>query len=311
MELFPASDDTQWELIKRVIEESDYYLVIVGGRYGSLGPTGKSFTEMEYDYAAKIGIPVLGFVRQDPENIPSKFVEKSEESQKMLESFRNKVLSRTCRHFIEPKDLGMAVLKSLMQEARIRPRVGWIRADQARSADDVNREIELKRALEEAKSEIDELERIIRDKETLHDEIPREQMAQGEDEFSFEIIYSNANKETFAEPVFLTWNEIIMAIGPSLFGYILKRPHPGGSYSFENSIEHKIRSKIIEKVATRKITLDAGRVDACIFHLKELGIIEFTEKKSANSETIRGITLTELGEREMTRLMVSKRAPLD
>src|SRR5665213_1127692 len=48
MELFPASDDTQWELIKRVIEESDYYVVIVAGRYGSLGPEGASYTEMEY-----------------------------------------------------------------------------------------------------------------------------------------------------------------------------------------------------------------------------------------------------------------------
>ncbi len=27
MELFPASDDTQWDLIKSVIEEADYYVV--------------------------------------------------------------------------------------------------------------------------------------------------------------------------------------------------------------------------------------------------------------------------------------------
>jgi hypothetical protein len=65
MELFPASDDTQWELIKRVIEESDCYVVIVAARYGSLGPEGRSYTEMEYDYAVERGIPVLGFVRPD------------------------------------------------------------------------------------------------------------------------------------------------------------------------------------------------------------------------------------------------------
>ena len=63
MELFPASDETQWELIKRVIEECDYYIVIVGGKYGSLGPNGKSYTEMEYDYAMETGLPVLGFVK--------------------------------------------------------------------------------------------------------------------------------------------------------------------------------------------------------------------------------------------------------
>src|ERR1700680_2418634 len=69
MELFPASDDTQWELIKRVIEESDYYIVIVSARYGSLGPEGLSYTEMEYDYAVMKGIPVLGFIRGDVGNV--------------------------------------------------------------------------------------------------------------------------------------------------------------------------------------------------------------------------------------------------
>ena len=37
MELFPASNKSQWEIIKRVIDESDFYLVIIAGRYGSIG----------------------------------------------------------------------------------------------------------------------------------------------------------------------------------------------------------------------------------------------------------------------------------
>ena len=37
MELFPASNKPQWEFIKSVIDESDFYLVIVAGRYGSEG----------------------------------------------------------------------------------------------------------------------------------------------------------------------------------------------------------------------------------------------------------------------------------
>lgn len=47
MELFPAADEESWELIKRFIAGCDYYVVIVGGRYGSVGPDGKSYTEME------------------------------------------------------------------------------------------------------------------------------------------------------------------------------------------------------------------------------------------------------------------------
>lgn len=51
MELFPAIDQEQFEFIKKVIDDCDYYLLIIGGRYGSLTNDGISFTEKEYDYA--------------------------------------------------------------------------------------------------------------------------------------------------------------------------------------------------------------------------------------------------------------------
>jgi|SRR5215467_5946303 len=40
MELFPSADDEQWEFIKGEIDSSDYYIVIVAGKYGSLAPDG-------------------------------------------------------------------------------------------------------------------------------------------------------------------------------------------------------------------------------------------------------------------------------
>ena len=40
MELFPAADEEQLNFIKRVIDDCDYYLLIVGGRYGSTDPKG-------------------------------------------------------------------------------------------------------------------------------------------------------------------------------------------------------------------------------------------------------------------------------
>src|SRR5450759_2359465 len=59
MELFPASTDDQWTLIQRVIDDCDYYLVIVGGRYGSMDVQGISYTEREYDYADPAPQPAL------------------------------------------------------------------------------------------------------------------------------------------------------------------------------------------------------------------------------------------------------------
>ena len=37
MEIFPAADEEQWEFIKKVISDCDYYILIIGGRYGSRG----------------------------------------------------------------------------------------------------------------------------------------------------------------------------------------------------------------------------------------------------------------------------------
>lgn len=65
MELFPAIDTEQFEFIKRVIDDCDYYLLIVGGRYGSISDDGISYTEKEYDYAISRNIPVIAFLHED------------------------------------------------------------------------------------------------------------------------------------------------------------------------------------------------------------------------------------------------------
>jgi hypothetical protein len=42
MELFPAADEEQWAFIRKVIDDCDYYILIVGGRYGSTTAEGIS-----------------------------------------------------------------------------------------------------------------------------------------------------------------------------------------------------------------------------------------------------------------------------
>jgi hypothetical protein len=276
MELFPASDDSQWELIKRVVEESDYYIVIVAGRYGSVGPEGLSFTEMEYDYAVEKGVPVLGFVRDNVGDIPFDNTEKSEKGRKKLEAFRSKVMSRTCRKYLTAPELGMAVLKSLMAEARIRPRVGWVRADQARSEEDVQRERKIIEELEAASERIEELEREIRDRVILGDEIPQELLAQGDDICALTVTFLDEGKKHVKEDIRLTWDELFKVIGPTIYGYILRKRTGYGenqSYPFQDNLEEHIRAKIIHRVQNRKIKIETSQLDACILQFKELGLL--------------------------------------
>ena len=65
MELFPASDEDQWALIKGVIDDSDYYVLVIGGRYGSTADDGISYTEMEFEYAKATKKPILAFIHQN------------------------------------------------------------------------------------------------------------------------------------------------------------------------------------------------------------------------------------------------------
>ena len=313
MELFPASDDTQWELIKRVVEESDYYIVVVAGRYGSVGPEGVSFTEMEYDYAVEKGLPVLGFVRDNIGDIPFDNTEKTDKGRKKLEAFRQKVMSRTCRKYSTASELGMAVMKSLMAEARIRPRTGWVRADQARSEEDVQRERKLSDELETAKELIGELEREIRDRAILGDEVPQEMLAQGDDFCEMTVTFQDRNKMHVREDIKLTWDEVFKVIGPTMYGYILRKRTGYGenpTFPFQDNLEEHIRAKIIDRVQNRKIRIETSQVDTCILQFKELGLLMFAESKQDDGQLFRGVTLTERGERRLTLLSTRRREPV-
>ncbi len=70
MESFPANDNEQLEFIKTIIKDCDYYVLIIGGRYGSLTSDGISYTEAEYNYAKELKIPVIAFIHKEPDNLP-------------------------------------------------------------------------------------------------------------------------------------------------------------------------------------------------------------------------------------------------
>lgn len=69
MEIFPAADEEQWEFIKKIIDDCDYYLLVIGGRYGTTAEEGISYTEKEYDYAIQKGLKVIAFLHKEPDAI--------------------------------------------------------------------------------------------------------------------------------------------------------------------------------------------------------------------------------------------------
>lgn len=134
MEMFPAIDMEQFEYIKSIIKESDYYILIIAGRYGTLANDGISYTEKEYDYAVKIGIPVLAFLKKEIETIPANKTDGDLKIKKKLLDFREKVgKNRLLQTWDTPYELKAKITLSLTQAFKIIPRIGWIRGNIVKS----------------------------------------------------------------------------------------------------------------------------------------------------------------------------------
>ena len=134
MEYFNASDQSQWDVIKSLIDECDYYVLIIAGRYGSVEPkSGKSYTQLEYEYARSIGVPTIAFLYNNPENLPNKDVEKEHVNE--LNNFKEEVKKHMVKYWNSPTNLSGQVVLSLNQLFKTHKRIGWIRADEKSSAE--------------------------------------------------------------------------------------------------------------------------------------------------------------------------------
>lgn len=135
MELFTASNQSQWSIIQKWIDESDIYMLILGGRYGSIEPTsGLSYTELEYDYALKQGKPLFAVIMKDEaleekvKKVGSSVLE-SNHPQK-LKDFKTKVLSYMSSFFEDNKDIKLAFHESVIGLQQENKLIGWVRADE-------------------------------------------------------------------------------------------------------------------------------------------------------------------------------------
>ena len=132
MELFPAADQQQLEYIQRIINRSDYYVVLVGARYGSLAENGLSYTENEFDYARSKGIPALAFLPADPTKIAVGKTEGDIVKREKLEAFKVKLKTgRIVEHWTNADDLCLKVVTAVAHAMNLTPRPGWIRGDQS------------------------------------------------------------------------------------------------------------------------------------------------------------------------------------
>ena len=134
MEYFTASDDNQWNVIQELIDCSDYYVLIIGKRYGSLIENGEyigiSYTHREFEYALSKGIPILAFIKSDEACFEGNSFETDSEKMRKLIDFTEEVKKgRLVKWFKTPGELSLQVIAALNNSFQKNDRPGWIRGD--------------------------------------------------------------------------------------------------------------------------------------------------------------------------------------
>lgn len=310
MELFPATDASAWELIEAVIDASDYYVLIIGGRYGSLDETGIGYTEKEYDYAHSTKKPIVPLLHKNPDNLPRDRTETEGSAWQMLLDFRKKVEKRhTCVYWTSPDELQAQVILGLNSAFLRKPGIGWIRANEVPS------DLELKETLA-MRRKITELEQQIATSST---EPPpgSDSLLQGNDEYPVEFKFDCRDKQdsfgensvTYEATIQPTWNGIFAAVAPSMINEAqdfklrteLKR-YFGGLADQAVRSNSKVRGKVLSQFRFEDFS-----IDTCVVQFRALGLIRESKKSRSVKDSSTYWTLTPFGDYQMVQLRALRR----
>ncbi len=306
MELFPAADDDQWTLIKGLIDDCDYYILIVGGRYGSVNPEGVSYTQMEYQYAIEQGIPVISFLHKNPENIPVGKSESEKALKKKLEDFKKIVQQKMCKYYESPIELGSIVSRSLVRLIKDKPQPGWVKATYLPTEDSTKEILELTKQVENLKLELE--------KSKTKAPEGTELLSQGDDKIEINFTFKaqgdwRVGSESYSVSTELSWNEIFGEISPLMIDETAERPI---RVKLNELIRNKTFNELSKKVkkderVPTEFSIKDTDYQTIKIQLRALNLMTESIRKRGVRDTTTYWTLTPYGDTVMTRLRAIKR----
>ena len=303
MELFPAANDDQWSLIKRVIDDCDYYILIIGGRYGSTNDEGKSYTQMEYEYAVSTGKPVIAFLHKNPDSIAVGKSEQDPEKKKKLEEFKELAKKKLVKYWEGPDNLGSVVSRSMIRLIKDNPAEGWVKANSAIDEKSVKDIARLMKENEELRRQL----------ERVATEAPKgtELLAKGDDTIKLEFTFTGKNYFDMYECdsyICFSWNDLFSYIAPNLIDECSER-------DFKSFIESLIRERYDWKSdpdfsgfdSTSEYYIPQGTFNKIKIQFRALGLITLGSKKRSAADKQTYWKLTPYGDNIMNQLVAIRR----
>ncbi|GEM_PF-605073 len=229
MEMFSAADEEQWKLITNQIDQTDYYVVIIAHRYGSV-VDGLSYTEKEYDYAVEKGVPVLGFIIDDSASWPTDRVDQDPKKLDALNNFKDKAKKKPVSFWSSAEELYGQCSIALMKQFTTNPRIGWVKASKVVGTDVM---VELSRLSNENAVLRKTLEEALQKKEKETTERRKEIVnTLKQNKIQVKIMYEHLSK--WSDPIESTLFGLFLILAPELaiekstenaaklFGFMLK-----------------------------------------------------------------------------------------
>jgi len=292
MELFPAADEEQFEFIKKIIDDCDYYILIIAGRYGSIAPDGASYTEKEYEYARSKGIPVLSFVHGNPDCLEPEKCDRDPATLARLSAFREKVTAGTlAKMWSDPKELPGLVAISLSRSMKTHPAVGWARGDQVSN-------IQLLNELNETRKRNEELER------RLRDITPNVAAIAGLDD-TVELTgtyHSSSSRNSHESKMTLTWGELFATIAPDVIGQPNELIMSGVFKDRMNKLYREKKGCAPGDWYVRDQDYQTAKIQ-----LMALNLVDVSMQPTVNGGSALFWSLTPLGEATMLQLRTAKK----
>jgi hypothetical protein len=261
MELFPAADEEQFKFIKKIIDDCDYYILIIGGRYGSLTEDGISFTEKEHDYAQNRGLKVMAFLHSNPDEIPVGKSDIDPVIRERLKQFRNKVSEgRLVKFWNSAEELPGLVALSLSKTITMYPAIGWMRADKVSNEKLLVEINDLRKENSDLKNSLSTY---------INESKPKlENLADIEDKINIKGDYFDpGSKYRPTWEIELSWKEIFALISPYLLTYQNERSVKSllGSAFYEKKTginkDVKINDQIFQTIKIQLLALNFIRTD--------------------------------------------------
>lgn len=293
MEMFPASDEEQWEFIKKVIDDCDYYLLIIGGRYGSLSNDGISYTEKEYQYAVEKGIKVIAFLHESPENLSVSKTDIDPALMAKLSEFRNLVATgRLVKFWNHANELPGLVALSLTKTIKTYPAVGWVRAGKQTSTESLSEINELRKQNEKLRQEIDDLK--------IKPSVKIENIADYAEVIELKGSYKKQwQGSSYSWSIEMSWQDIFSCIAP----YLLENPSDG---SVKITLKKNAMSRVVNDYY--EADLNDQVFQTVKIQLIALGLVDVTYSKTTKGGMMLFWKITDAGKNLMLKLRTVRKA---